>query len=187
MFENAKGIFFLHKEMITYLEGCSTNRLLTAVLHDLKTKEFISGIKALALVSNFITEPFWRLTEDRTISIVDMCKHYKSLVEFFELSTDRVQDFICGDFVPFAENSRVKKDVLYQELIKPWVNDGIVCTILQVLFPAIGKLVQRLFADHLHDGKYAEENIDETLKTRLTGVPKTNKFSETVLVLWIIC
>jgi len=53
LFSIAASIFFLHEQMISFLEsvGCS-NKLQKAVLHDLKVTQFIAGTKALALVSN---------------------------------------------------------------------------------------------------------------------------------------
>ena len=56
LFQNAGALFFLHSQMKDFL--CSYgagNRLLKSILFDLNTVEFVAGIKALGLLSKFIT------------------------------------------------------------------------------------------------------------------------------------
>lgn len=82
LIENAKGVFFLFEEMVKFLQGSSRNRLLKSVLYDLQTEQFVAGVKALALVSTFVTEPLWRIMEDKTINIIDMSKYCTELSFF---------------------------------------------------------------------------------------------------------
>ena len=49
---------------------------------------------------------------------------------------------------------------------------------LKVLLPAIARLLQRLFEDHLEGGKWA--NVSAELQDKTAGMPKHNKFSETI-------
>lgn len=61
LFTNADHVYFLKEKMIEYLTKTScTNGLLQSVLHDLQTPFFVSGCKALALISKFITTPLWQ-------------------------------------------------------------------------------------------------------------------------------
>ena len=71
LFENAAYVFFRH-DMITFLESHNTNLLLKAVLEDLKTPEYIAGVKALGLISCLITVPLWCMIEDKSVSITDI-------------------------------------------------------------------------------------------------------------------
>jgi hypothetical protein len=57
------------------------NDLLKAVSLDIKEKLFLTGAKALGLISKFITRPLWRILEGKG-HILDMNHHYQSLIEF---------------------------------------------------------------------------------------------------------
>ena len=50
LFENAGSVFYLSEHIQSYLEGGATNKLLKAVLHDIKLPEYLAGAKALGLV-----------------------------------------------------------------------------------------------------------------------------------------
>ena len=108
LFENASYMFFFHDQMILYLEGNNTNALLKAVLEDLKTPEFVAGCKALGLISCLITTPLWRMIEDKTINIVDMN----------------------------GKSTKLKRDVVFEELLKPCADDDTGEIILKVVLPA---------------------------------------------------
>lgn len=66
IFYNAAGVFYLKNHLIRYIEELHPirlNRLLQAVLRDLKNAELVNGCRALGIISKCITGPLWRLLE----------------------------------------------------------------------------------------------------------------------------
>ena len=72
----------------------------------------------------------------------------------------------------------VARGVELDELLKPWDHDHLVDVLLRVMFPALKKLCQKIFTDHLPGGRYAD--IDPSTAETLQRVPKHNKFSESI-------
>lgn len=179
LFHNASCIFWLHPQMIEFLEkdgGASW------VLHDLKVPFFMSGCKALGLICKLITTPLWHLLEDKSINIVDMNERYLQLVTFLrDIKDDRMEDFICGRIRPFPD-VLVKEDVMFQALIADSKYDADCIVILSSVLPALAKLTQRLYHDHLPGGRYA--NPSQDLRRAARGTAKHNKLCETIFAFY---
>ena len=72
LFYDAAGVFYLKSHMLEYLtnyHGTSLNRLLQAVLKDLKSPLLIAGCKALGNIDKLLTGPFWRYLQALSVSI----------------------------------------------------------------------------------------------------------------------
>lgn len=67
---------------------------------------------------------------------------------------------------------------VFAALTKDWEHDAKVAACLQILIPALCQLCQRLFKDYLPGGTWFES--PESVKERTRGVPKHNKFSESI-------
>ena len=180
LFANADHLFFLHKQFIQFLNGREgNNRLLQAVLHDLKVPELVAGCKALGLISKFVSTPLWTLIEDKSIHILDMSEKYQQLVTALNHAALHVTDFMEGNILPF-EHTPVNEDYFLDALLAPFEYDHLVQTHLEVLLPALAKLSEKLYKDHLDGGKYSNIGRDSDLYHRTKGTPKHNKFSESV-------
>ena len=161
--------------MTEFLQKTSSmNGLLKSVLKDLETPFFISGCKALGLVSKFITTPLWRIIESKDISISMMNERYRSLLGFLDNTSQDLESFINGELILFNDIS-VKEDKVYESLIPPSeVNESVILP-LSVILLVLSKLLKHQYGDHLRGGKL--ENIGP-LKT--ASVDKHNKYSERV-------
>ena len=178
LFSNASSIFFMHDKMLTFLESHGAeNRLLKSILFDLRTSEYLAGVKALGLISKFITCPLWSVLEDKNVSIVDMNTKYLQLVTFLEDSAKNVDNFMTGQMFLFED--RVKKDREYNVLLVARTYDKAVQTYLEVILPALCQLSRRLFQEHLPGGKHTA--ITQDSAEELKGVPKTSGFAESVI------
>ncbi|XP_033731138.1 uncharacterized protein LOC117320739 [Pecten maximus] len=175
LFHNAGVVYFFHENMVSFLKDHGSNQW---VLHDLNTSFFIAGCKALGLICKLVTSPLWNLIEKKEIHIMDMNRHYLQLTTFLSDASNNLDDFMCGQILPFGEDTYVKRDKLYEKLITPSQYDGETCTILGIILPAIAKLAKNHFRDHLPCGKFA--NPSEELKETTKSVAKHNKFSESV-------
>ena len=76
------GVYFLHEYMLQYLFEIhgTLNRLLQAVLSDLKVPSYIAACKALVVIDKIVTGPFWRLLQTSTVSILEMGNVYTKMV-----------------------------------------------------------------------------------------------------------
>ena len=182
LFANADHVFFLQKQFIQFLNGREgNNRLLQAVLHDLKVPELVAGCKALGLISKLVSTPLWTLIEDKSIHILDMSAKYQQLVTSLKHAALYVTDFMEGNILPF-DHTPVNDDCFLDALLAPFEYDHLVQTHLEVLLPALAKLSEKLYKDHLDGGKYSNVERDSDLYAKTMGTPKHNKFSECIWV-----
>lgn len=65
VFYNAAGIYYLRHHLVRYLKEVhhTQNKLLQAVLRDLKHPLYLTGCPALGIVRKWITSPLWRILE----------------------------------------------------------------------------------------------------------------------------
>ena len=110
LFESAAGLYFMKDQIEAFLNGNQTNKLLKAVLHDIKVPLFVAEVKALGLVSRLTTGPLWCLLEDKSIHILDMNRHYLELVNFFDDALGDIERFMKGRLLPFGEATALKED-----------------------------------------------------------------------------
>ena len=113
LFQNAASVYYLASHLQTFLEGNAQNRLLHAVLHDLKVPAYLAGCKALGLVSFLVTVPLWQVIEDRSINIIDIGQQYQEVIDFLTRASESIEDFITGKlFVSFAnqEKNKIRRD-----------------------------------------------------------------------------
>lgn len=179
LFQNAASTFYLAEHIEQYLEGAASNKLLKAVLFDIKIPEYQAGCKALGLVSFLVTVPLWASIEDSTIHVLDIGTRYQEVIHFLMIASNRSQEFISGDLhLSFSNLHALENSVIYCHLIKPWDHDDKVDVILQVMLPAMARLLQRIFSDHLEGGEWSDVSAEE--RTRLIVVPKHNKYSESI-------
>ena len=164
--------------MEEYLSKSSnSNGLLQSVLSDLKTPFFISGCKALGLISKYITTPLWRVIEDTDVSISQMNLKYLELLTFLSDVVHNLEEFIQGKLLVFP-SVQIKNDKILEKLLEPSVYDDNVILILSVVIPALAKLIQHQYGDHLPGGVHETINKEETI-----SVDKHNKFPERVFSL----
>ena len=179
LFRNAASILYLADHLNEYLESNANNKLLKAVAFDLRVPEYIAGCKALGLISYLVTVPLWSCIEDRSIHLMDIGSYYQEIIDFLVMAENRTADFMNGDLrLSFANSQKLEKDVIFQRLIQTDEYDEKVETILKIMLPAMARLMQRIFADHLQGGKWADASPETREKTK--GLPKHNKFSESI-------
>lgn len=177
LFSNAAAVYFLSEKFIEYLDGGDTNRLLKAVKHDLNIAEYRAGCRALGLVSELITKPLWSLIENTSINILDMQGHYMELMNYMD-TLDATQFMNGNSLLTFASNEHLHNSAIFKSLIKTTDIDEKVATVLEVLIPTLINVLQSLLKDYLPGGEWY--NSDESVKEKVKGTPKHNKFSETV-------
>ena len=175
LFHNAAVVYFFHNNMSDFLKNYGSCQW---VLHDLEVPFFVAGCKALGLVCKLITTPLWHLIERKDITILQMNGFYLQLTTYLEQSALDVDLFMSGQSLPFGEDTHVKRDPIFEELIKESEFDGDAASILSVVLPALAKLSRKLFKEHLPGGKF--ENPSEDIVAATSGTAKHNKFSETL-------
>ena len=165
--------------MSDFLQGYQNNMLLTAVFKDLNVPEYLAGCKALGLVSKLVTVPLWCQIEDSDTHIMDMDNIYHQVVEYISFSVENLDEFMSGKLIlPFANENKTRNNEIFQCLILDWEHDHLVQVHLKVILPAMLAVAKKLFSDHLEGGKWKDVNND--LREKTAGVPKHNKFSESI-------
>lgn len=179
LFSNAAVVFFLQPVMKDFLEKFGAgNKLLQSVLFDLKTPEFVAGVKALGLLSKLVTCPLWTVLEDKEVSITDMNLKYHQLVTFLEDSSKDIQSFMNGKLLVFGKYTYIEKDEIYKSLVTSDEFDNKVEVFLQVLLPTLCTVSKKLFVDHLPGGKL--NDLSDEMKDKVKHYPKTSCYAESV-------
>ena len=177
IFSSGSNVFYLHDQMKAFLEFGASNRLLQAVQFDLGIQEYLAGCKALGLVSELITKPLWCKIEDSNITIMQMGTQYKELVQYME-NMDYAM-FMEGNYLlSGVDKEQLQKSVVFSALMKPSEYDNKVQVILQVIIPSLLSVMKRILKDHVEGGKW--DNPTQELENKTKGVPKHNKYSESV-------
>ena len=173
-FYNGSGVYFLFPHLLEFFESVqSENRLLGAVFDDLQVKSFVAGCRALGLISKIITEPLWKILEDKSVHILDMSQNYQQLLSCFESCAENALSFMKGEVVVFDGVSTVK-DRFFEKLVEPSDNyDVLTLQALELIFFALVVKTKRMLADHLVKGKYSG-SASEALVSETKSVAKTN-------------
>ena len=179
LFKNAASVFYLAPHLSSFFEGNADNKLLRFVAYDLKVPEYLAGCKALGLISFLVTVPLWCSIEDSSIHLMDICVQYQELVDYLVVcSTHPEKIMTASDTLSFCSMETVRSDPSFMALVQPWKHDDKVDVILRIMPPAVARLLQCIFADHLPGGKW--NNAEPDIRQKTKGLPKHNKFSESV-------
>ena len=175
LFYDAAGVYFLKLHMEEYLtkhHSGPLNRLLQAVLADLRTPQYIAGCKALGIIDKLITGPFWRYLEASKDSILEMSGVYtKMKMEIDRWGCDALP-LLESEVLLFPDFTNSADEVaLY--LNRPSHIDSMAQELLQLLCKSFSATMRRMLVDHLPGGEF--HSISNSQMVRETSsVPKTN-------------
>ena len=174
LFYDAAGVYYLRNHMQHFIEsvhGVEANRLLQAVLSDLKSQLYVSGCRALGLIDKLVTGPLWRKIQDSSTSVLDMGPVYCELVEKFDSWGLDSQSITDGSALLDRANS-IHVDEVWAELIADHDSNVLTQELLQLLCKAFSITTNRLLIDHLPGGKFY--TMDAELIRDTGSVPTTN-------------
>ncbi|XP_065887842.1 uncharacterized protein [Dysidea avara] len=175
IFYDAAGIYYLKSHMEMYLlqhHHSALNRLLQAVLSDLKVPQYIAGVKALGIIDKVVTGPFWRYLESSSVSILKMSETYSKMKEKFESWSMDAQVVMEANELLFPDYTNLD-DPVFKVLSQQSSDDVMVEEILQLLFKSFALTLQRLVIDHLPGGVYNSVQ-DPQIVVETKSVPVTN-------------
>ena len=174
LFYDAAGVYYLQSHMITFIEsvhGNHANRLLQAVLADLKNPVYMAGCRALGLIDKVVTGPLWRKLKDPSISVLKMSHVYSEMKNKFDSWNNDANEFINGEAkLDSADDVHVNE--VWTALTETSEGDSMTMELLQLLFGSFSITTQRMLIDHLPEGKY--HSSDAKLKEEISSVPTTN-------------
>ena len=177
LFYDAGVVFHLAPLIKKFLTDVwqTPNKLLKAVLADVKVPEFLAGCKALGLINKIVTGPLWRVIESKDVSILDMNTHYRRLLDCLNEWSIDASDVVSAEAMLFPDYSPTQ-DAIFDSLVKPSDLDSTVQEILQFVFTSLLVLVNRLLVDHLPGGVL--DMPSKQLVTETKSVPNSNTISE---------
>lgn len=179
LFFNAAHVYFLHAHMKEYLDKQrNLNGLLKAVKYDLAISMHIAECKALGLINKFVTCPLWTIIEDKEIHILQMNEYLQELLTYLDKAQANFTEFMTGQMLPFGDETFIKKDAVYECLIKPSECDADVQIFLSVIIPALSMLLTKHYGEHLSGGVHS--NPSSEMYDVSKSVAK-HKFAERVL------
>ena len=174
LFYDAAGVYYLQSHMITFIEsvhGNHANRLLQAVLADLKNPVYMAGCRALGLIDKVVTGPLWRKLKDPSISVLKMSHVYSEMKNKFDSWNNDANEFINGEAkLDSADDVHVNE--VWTALTETSEGDSMTMELLQLLFGSFSITTQRMLIHHLPEGKY--HSSDAKLKGEISSVPTTN-------------
>lgn len=176
IFYDAAGVHYLRHHMIKFIEtahGKQANRLLHAVLLDLKNSTNIAGCRALGIIDKVVTGPLWRKLNESSASVLHMSSVYTRIKNKFDVWSDSSYTVLQGR--EFLEDCTcVHEDEVWSTLLESdEATDVATQELLQLLFKSFSKTTQRLLLDHLPGGEY-NAVTDGSLITETASVPVTN-------------
>ena len=161
--------------MIKFIEsvhGGQANRLLQAVLADLRNPVYIAGCRALGLIDKVVTGPLWRKLRESSVSVLEMSSVYCEMKSKFDSWSGDAHALIEGSAILEHANI-VHVDEVWNALIEPDATDTMTQELLQLVFSAFSVTTQRLLLDHLPGGKY-HYVVDTMIVQETASVPTTN-------------
>lgn len=173
VFYNAAGIYYLRHHLIRYLEEVhhTQNKLLQAVLRDLKHPLYLIGCHALGIVRKCITSPLWRILES-PLSMSELGQEYQRMhKQLLDWSSD-ASSLLKGEGL-----EQVDEDEVFHELMHSEDDSSLVLELLQMFCRSFSLVSERLLGDHLQEGIHAKAPAEDLNKQTAT-VPKTNSRSE---------
>ena len=137
---------------------------------DLNVQQYVACAIALGLIDNIVTGPLWIVLESKG-HISGLNERYARLVECFERWSTDASGCLTGEEVLF-EDVEVKKDEVFDCLVKKCNMDGMTKQVLEMLFASFACTIRTLVSDHLVGGANHEMNEERLQQTK--SVPKTN-------------
>ena len=161
--------------MVRFIEsahGGQANRLLQAVLADLRDPVCIAGCRALGLIDKVVTGPLWRKLSESSVSVLEMGSVYTEMKAMFDSWSGDSHALIEGS-ATLKEASVMHFDEVWNALIESNATDVMTQELLQLLFAAFSVTTQRMLLDHLPGGKY-HVVADTVMVQETASVPTTN-------------
>ena len=169
VFYNAAGIYYLRHHLVRYLKEVhhTQNKLLQAVLRDLKHPLYLTGCRALGIDRKCITSPLWRILES-PLSMSELGLEYQRMHKQF---LDWLND--ASDPLEGKGLEQDDEDEVFHELVHSEDDSSQVLDLLQMLCRSFS-LVS---GDHLEEGVY-DKTLGEDLDNETATAPKTNAHSK---------
>ena len=159
-------------EHLTQHHGPNLNRLLQAVLTDLKSETNSAGCKGLGIIDKIITGPFWRLLKTSPVSILGMSEAYTMMKEKFDEWGDDSLPLLKNEAYLFPDFTNAD-DLVAKCLFQPSDCDVIVQELLQLLLKSFSQTTQRMLIDHLPGGEFHNVSNPRVI-AEIKSVPTTN-------------
>ena len=164
---NAAGVYFLNEHVKVFLESIygTRNRLLQAVLADVKVKEYVAATRALGLINKMITVPLWRVIEDKSLGILDMNAKYTSMRDTLKTWSEDASVLLSGETFLFND-TLINRDIVFEKLVERSDDDSITVEVLQLMFESFYLTMERMLADHLPQGVHDKPSATKVSETK---------------------
>ena len=152
-FFNAAGTHYLAEHLVNYLRDCktTTNYTQNFILQALQNDNILATCKALGIICKIITEPYWKIAADDSISPISMGNIYNRLVKVLLLCKDNRQLMLKND-ISLVYGPQKPMDEVCINLFTPCNYDHFTELYISKFCTALKTKSAKLFADFLPDG-----------------------------------
>ena len=123
-------------------------------------------------------KPLFAMLEDKSADLIQMGQHYRNLIGFLEDAAREPEMLLDPDGGSSFPEKYLRRDAWWDAVLEPNEEyDAHTITSLGVMLPALVMFFRKHFKDFLPGGSM--ENLTAE-NTNVAGLPKHNKFCETV-------
>lgn len=117
VFHNGGAVYHHLQHILDFIDQKHTqNRLLQAVVEDLKNDVFVAGTRAFGIVSKLITGPYFRLVGELK-SIFELNPFLAQLQDTLHKLSKDASPLLEGKVIFDEEFAKIKRDVVYESLM----------------------------------------------------------------------
>ena len=171
VFHNGAGVYFLHEQLKEFLDGVKDDNMLMKAVHaDINVNQYVASARALGLINKLVTTPLWSVLEQKG-HVHGLKERFERMYECFKMWAMNAEDVLYGR-VSLFEDVSVRKDEVYECLVKECELDGMTKQILEMLFASFACKLKSLVCDQLSGG--VNEMMDDERMSETASVPRTN-------------
>ena len=151
------GAVYYHREDIRefLLNWCDPNSLLESINFDVNEPVFLAGVRALGIIDQIVTGPYWRLLEQEGC-IYDTNEHLLHMKQAMEQWATDASPVLNQTALFDEDKVKINKDDIYDALFAETdpVLESLTQLALEVLFSSLLIILERQAQDNLPGGKY---------------------------------
>ena len=157
IFFNAGAVYYHRNHIVNFVENSAPtqNRLLSAVVEDIKNEVYLAGIRALGIVGKLITGPYFRIVGEID-SILELNPHLHQLQISLQCYCQDASPLLEGENTFDLNVAPIDKSIVYDSLFEVDDQEFQILTqqALELICSALLLCLERQCEDQLPGGKY---------------------------------
>ncbi|KAJ8364705.1 hypothetical protein SKAU_G00135360 [Synaphobranchus kaupii] len=116
---SAAAVYYHRNHIVDLIQSLpNPNQLLRSIVVDAQEKAHLAEVRALGIVDEMVTGPFWRLISQQGNNILSLNHHLLNMKIHFERWSQDASSLLEGEALFSEDIVEVHKDKLYEELFR---------------------------------------------------------------------